>query len=109
MTGSSTLGSSFHDGLFENTLFDDGLFDHLFFDHGFFDHGLFGDVLSAAYSLIWSSSIVTWRSTFVSLTARRRPAKSHRPAPPRILRFDRFLFFAGPRLPSKPSKASRYW
>ena len=72
------------------------------------DNGLFDDGLAAACSLNESSSIASCRSSSVSSAARRRPAKSHRLAPPRILRSDRFLFFAGPRLPSKPSKASRY-
>ena len=77
------------DGLLRDGLLHDGLFDDGLFDHGLFDHGLFDDVLAAACSLIWSSSIATWHSSFVSSAARRRPAKSHRPAPARILRSDR--------------------
>ena len=97
------------DGLLDGGLFDDRLFDDGFFNHGLFDHGLFDDVLTAACSLIWSSSIATWRLSLVSLAARCRPAKSHRPVPPRILRLDRFLFSAGPRLPLKRRKVSCYW
>lgn len=71
------------------------------------DDGLFDGGLAAACSLNWVSSIATWRSSSVSSAAWRLPAKSHRTAPPRRLRLDRFLFFARP--PSKPRKASRYW
>ena len=73
------------------------------------DDGLFDDRLAAACSLNWSSSITTWRSSLVSSAARYRPEMSHRPVPPWMLRSDRFLFFAGTRLPPKPRKASRYW
>ena len=71
------------------------------------DDGLFDGGLAAAYSLNWSSSITTCRLSSVSSAAWRLPAKRHRPAPPRRLKLDQFLFFARP--PSKPRKASRYW